>query len=556
MNIFKSLIDELKEENLIERTAEEKKNLTGEQSANAPAIVSAAPTSAVAANADATPLNAVENGGGDTGKFSESVKSDLFQPKNGLHNAVASQTNNAPSLNNVPATTESVNKANFYRQRATEEVSGLQMVEHIFSGIERQQMKTVPKPYDDLKVKKALQDFLQISESVDSPEHARAEFELMQETESWYSALSHRDKQISITSLRRYCETAKPALSSPALLALARFYRNSPYSEAVRSKFDLIVTRLFSKDLPGEKRELTFDRDDLIKHLSELYAEWESVSLYEGEEDESDIVLTAFKFEDFMNEANKAENFDALIRNDFFNRLRSFKESTGEKFFAPLVTAAAVECNTTIGNRYVRLLEQEREKGEIDKLENKYGFLHDQVISDATSKSLQLVQLLKAKTIVTAPAEVAVEPEKEVNRKTEVSKTPTAEKTFSKNPSNPLQVNKWLLAAAVIIVFGSVSLYFWSAYKTTPQKLSQDVKTVDIDNSSLNAFIRDARIGNNTFFAVVQPAWNTLTAEKKEEILNKIVFVGNEKGFKNVHLLSADGKSVATVADNVVEVKN
>ncbi len=106
---------------------------------------------------------------------------------------------------------------------------------------------------------------------------------------------------------------------------------------------------------------------------------------------------TAFKFEDFMTEADNAESFDELIRNDFFNRLRLFKESTGEQFFAPLVAATAIESNVRIGNRYVELLNIEREKGEAEKLENKYGFLHDQVISDATSKTLQLVELLKEK---------------------------------------------------------------------------------------------------------------------------------------------------------------
>lgn len=162
-----------------------------------------------------------------------------------------------------------VNQIEFFRKRAVNEVGGLQTVERIFSGVERQQKKTVPKPYDDLTVKKALDDFLQISEDVKSPAHASAEFQLMQETENWYSALSHRDKQISITHLRCYCETAKPPLSSEALLALARFYRNSPYSEAVRSKFDLIVTRLFSNDLPDEKRERAFERDELIEHLAD-----------------------------------------------------------------------------------------------------------------------------------------------------------------------------------------------------------------------------------------------------------------------------------------------
>jgi len=47
----------------------------------------------------------------------------------------------------------------YFRKRAMDEVTGLQMVEHVLSGVEREQMKTVPKPYDDLPVKLALHDF-------------------------------------------------------------------------------------------------------------------------------------------------------------------------------------------------------------------------------------------------------------------------------------------------------------------------------------------------------------------------------------------------------------
>lgn len=68
-----------------------------------------------------------------------------------------------------------VDKAKYYRERAAE-VSSLQMVEHILSGIEREQMKVLPKPYNDLDAKKALHSFLQITADVNSAEHAQAEF--------------------------------------------------------------------------------------------------------------------------------------------------------------------------------------------------------------------------------------------------------------------------------------------------------------------------------------------------------------------------------------------
>ncbi|HXG85167.1 MAG TPA: hypothetical protein VNI84_14195 [Pyrinomonadaceae bacterium] len=544
MNNFEDLLDELKEENLLEKNVvEPNKGATESEPGK--------DESGVETLADQKEEN--KDSGSETP--SEKISADAPEKFEKVQNQAPKQK---PRAGKVVSQTE------FFRNRAVSEVGGLQTVEHVFSGVERQQKKIAPEPYDDLKVKKALHAFLQISKDVKSPEHAAAEFELMQETENWYSALSHRDKQISITHLRRYCETAKPTLSNEALLALARFYRNSPYSEAARSKFDLIVTRLFSKDLPDEKRERTFERDELIEHLAGLYAEWESISLYSGEEDESEIVLTAFKFEDFMNEAEKAESFDALIRNDFFNRLRAFKQSTGEQFFAPLVTAAAVESNIRIGNRYLQLLERERDGGEVEKLENKYGFLHDQVISDATSKTLQLVELLKIKAV--APP-IKIAPKQSVGKETaQVKKEP--EKRTIENPpvenssatkkanSRSFAVNKWLLTAAIVAVISSLSLYVWSQYYVAADKPAQDVKKVNIDNSSLKEYIKEARIGNNTFFAVVLPSWNTLSGEKKEDVLKKIVSIGGDKGFENVHLISGEGKSVGTAAPGIIEVKN
>lgn len=539
MNIFEDLIDELKGENLLEETVNE---------------------SAKAASADASEKSKDARVSGKVFSEDNSVESPSPSLTVAAHNEAAG--------NQIFTASEpSANKADFYRKRATEEVTGLQMVEHIFSGVERQQKKMTPKVYDDLNVKKALHAFLQISGAPDAPEHAQAEFQLMQETEAWYSALSHRDKQISIAHLRRYCETAKPVLSSQALIGLARFYRNSPYSEAVRSKFDLIITRLFSKEKGGEKRELAFQRDDLMRHLSELYAEWESVSLYasaEGGGEESETVLTAFKFEDFMTEAESADNFDELVRNDFFNRLRTFKQSTNEQFFAPLVAATAVESNVRIGNRYIELIEKEKEKGELEKLENKYGFLHDQVISDATSKTLQLVELLRLKP--EEPAQEVTEPVEKKSEKESVKKESAPvraepkqaeRKVAAKSKNTFFGVNKWLLASSAAIVVLSVAIYMWADMKpASADKISDDVKTVRLENSSLSEFMRDARIGNNTFFAIVKPSWETLNQDKKDELLRKILTIGTDKNFKRVHLLSASGKTVGTIADGVVEVND
>ena len=449
------------------------------------------------------------------------------------------------------------NESAYFRKRAIEEVSFLQMVEGIFSGVERQQMKIVPKPYNEIPVKKALHSFLQISENVNSPEHAQSEFQLLQETESWYSALSHRDKHISVANLRLYCETSKPALSSPALVALARFYRNLPYSESARNKFDLIVTRLFSKDIESNKRAMLFERDELIGHFKALYNEWESITIYSDDEDDSDILLTALKFEEFRTEAEEADSFDELILSDFFNRLRVFKKGINENFFAPLISATAVESNIGIGNRYVGLLEAEREKENAANLEEKYGFLHDQTISDVTSKTLQLVELLKEKKV---QKQEKLEEEDSKKLQTAVAadeikeiQTETAKPQVS-GDGKILGANKWLVFATIIIIVAGLAFYNFSTAKSVAVLENPDVKAVNLENSSLNNFIQKARINKDTFYAVTLSSWDSITKDQKEELLKKILIVGNEKGFDKVLLINQKGKSAGYASSDKIEV--
>lgn len=448
-----------------------------------------------------------------------------------------------------------VSEKEFYRKRAMEEVSGLQMVEHVISGVEREQMKVAPKPYDDLGVKKALHMFIQVVEDVDSPEHAQTEYQLMQETQNWCSALSHRDRRISVAHLRRYCETTRPVLSSQALLALARFYRNLPYTESVRSKFDLVTTKLFSRELGKERRELVFTKDEMTKHLKDLYAEWESIQLYPEDENCPEIVQAIMKFKDFVVEAEKALNFDELVTNDFFNRLRLYKESTNELFFAPSVAVAAIECNIHIGNQYVELIERERRKANSDTLQDKYGFLHDQAISDATSKTLQLVELLREITAEEKENEGDGE-DKTILISAESLKALQTELALQKDRApHPLAINKWLAMVLVLVCLVCGGLYVWVEYFSTQSIPSEGVKKVNVEDSYYKEYFQTARISEETYYAVTTPAWDLLDLEKREEILKNILNEGEKKGYRKIQVLDKKGRTVGQAGANGVTIQ-
>lgn len=446
----------------------------------------------------------------------------------------------------------------FFQKRAMEEVTGLQMVEFVLSGVEREQMKVVSLAYDDLGVKKALHTFMQIAEDVQSPEHAQAEFSLMQETENWCSALSHRDRRISVAHLRRFCETTRPVLSTQALISLARFYRNLPFSESVRSKFDLVVTRLFSKETEYEKRELFFSREELTGHLKELYAEWSSIQLYSNEENDDEIVVAINSFEEFMKEASRADDFGDLVKNDFFNRLRVFKESTQELFYAPIIAATAIECNIFIGNVYVDLIENERNRTNIDELQEKYGFIHDQSISDATSKTLQLVELLKERetTLEIKPATENEEAKKKDKKTDESYKT---ENVFSFNKAKGsafFGINKWLLFATFFVVLLCGGLFVYVEFLSEDLQMSPTVKKIELEGKTYKEFIQTARISDNIFYGVTLPSWETLSEEKRTAEINKIFEDTKNKSVKTIHLLNQKGKTVAFATPEKIEFKN
>ena len=575
MNVFEDLIEELKGENLLENTVVESNprlktvdNKFNESSKTTalnndvvlaadyiePEIIEVGIDSIVEyseqneqpARQEVSPA-VIQNV-----RFDETAASDVSEFNTVIPNE---KQNNGFKQEEQEKPKKPVNEVEFFRSRATNEVLALQMVEHVLAGVEREILNLVPKLYDELPVKKSLHDFLQISGKSNAPEHAQAEFQLMQETESWYSALSHRDKNIKVGNQRRFCENSRPALSLQALTSMARFYRNAPYSEAVRSKFDLILTRLFSREVGRGKRLLTHNHDQLIEKISGLYAEWSSIPLYSAEEDDSGIVLAAMKVEDFMTEADNAVSFEELVKSDFFNRLRVFKESTQESFFAPLLAASVVESNIRIGNRYTELFE--KENGNAETLEEKYGALHEQTISEVICKTLEIKDILNEQ----APEPIKLESKKITPAQIETTKTENpilkaAVESKDKQVNKLFKVNKWLLALTIITLLGTFGLYIWVEAVSKDTDFSPNVKNVNLDNSSLKEHIQTARISGDTFYGIVLPSWEGLAREKKEELLSKVLLIGNEKGFLRVNLIDRRGKTVGFASPEKVEVSN
>src|SRR5689334_8545302 len=133
MNVFEDLVLELKEENLLEDTIVDRAiDTTDEPNVKEPEEVLIAEPDA----ATHTPEIVVESN-------AEPIPNDLppRPPKKPAHGR------------------------EFFNKRAVAEVSSLQMVEHVLTGVEREYLKIVPKTFDDFNAKKALNTFLQIPDN-------------------------------------------------------------------------------------------------------------------------------------------------------------------------------------------------------------------------------------------------------------------------------------------------------------------------------------------------------------------------------------------------------
>jgi hypothetical protein len=541
MNVFEDLVVELQEENLLEKTVIdiEKAETSGiENSEAAPSPEKSSETPDVGEGFTAHGLD--ETAPVDESEL-EIVETDKVEIAGNDEYPEASDEQDPPAK-------QPTSEKDFFQKRAVAEVSSLQMVEHVLTGVEREYMKVVPKTFDDFNAKKALNTFVHLTEG--AAELQATQSALMLETEVWCSALAERDRNIQVSSLRQYCENSRPALSSQALLALARFYRNLPYSETVRAKFDFVITRLFSRPTEGEKRVCLFSREETFSHISTLYGEWSSVPLYTADDDQSNVLLTALSFEDLAVEAENAGTFDQLIESDFFSRLRLFKESISELFFAPNVTAAAIGANIRIGNVYVDLIDRERQKMDAESIQSKYGDLNGQTVSEAAARTLDLVNVLRSAPAVAETAEDDEdEDEQELEGETEpapaAAKKPKPKKARSpflaRLTENALSINKWFLGLAMVLIAASVGIYFWANYFAEEKVSTAGVKVVEIESSALKEHLKAARISGETFYGRLLPSWDGLPKEKRVELLQKVLEEGKERGYSKVNLITKDG---------------
>lgn len=531
MNVFEDLIEELKEENLLESTV---MDLDNDGSMDE---FLAEPPYSVSSFSDSD--DELDTAFFEDFQTVEHNESESTAQAATLKHEASSDDGDELISADAPSIDKPQNQREFFRKRAMEEVSSMQIVEHVLSGVEREHMKMAPVPYDDLEAKKALHKFLQATDNLKSQECADAEYELLQETQKWYGVLAERDKSISVANIRRFCEESRPVLSSQALISLARFYRNSPFSESVRGKFDLIMTRLFSREIEGDQRKHLFARKDMSGHIRTLYENWSSINLFSFDEHETEFALAVAQFEEFAAEAESAATLDDLLTTDIFERIRTFKEGLAEMFFAQEVVAAAIDCNLRVGNRFVELIDAARSEGNPAILEQKYGDTLDQVVSSTTGKTLSLLDILYDGSFEDSPESDSdyVKPVVKAS-----AKSAKKESWFS---FDLFGVNRWLLGFTILVCLISIGIYFSADKFGGAGTNALSAKDVPVSNPELKQHLQLARSSSETLYAVTEPSWDAMTEDQQKQFLAKLAEYARQMGLKKVNLLNNKGRSVA-----------
>jgi len=236
-------------------------------------------------------------------------------------------------------------------KRAGQAAVQLRIVERFLSEVERRLLKTTPVIFDIERIKTALSILKTLTAEDDIDECLEAEFRLDQEFHLWRTLIVERDQKIETYHFRRLCDSAPFPLDDEIFVALAWFYHDLDLTPASQSKFDLSVTRLFTRNRPDGQRELRGHRDERLGRLRELIHRPR-----DGQHSAEEIDNAVRSIDDFIDEASGFRTFEDLVRTKLFDRFRDFKRDLHDLYFEPEVVAAAIECNVSIGNIFNNLL--------------------------------------------------------------------------------------------------------------------------------------------------------------------------------------------------------
>jgi hypothetical protein len=442
--------------------------------------------------------------------------------------------------------------ADTIRRQMSDKLQALQFIEYVVTAVESNSVRSSNEPFDDLKTKKALHTFEQACSDPQSNQYFEAESSLSSKLEDWEKSLTKRDLAISVEALRQYAETANPPLSPQTLFAFLRFYRSISFTKEARAKFDFVVTKLFSKFVDGDRRDLLCSRHEIIRHLNQRYSDWNGGRNHLADADDTNASLLVLSFDNFISEINNINTLNELRSSKLLERICELKESAGKFSLVPEVTAAAVECNIQLANKIIDIVSREMERSS-GSAQLKYSGIDNKLLSEAAARTIKLDNRpSEVEGLAATPDKPAVQ--KTIARPVERSKSKTVTKvTNRQGRSNLFGVNRWLLLTTILVVIASIGVYVWSEYLAGDEPTTTGVRVVEFEKPELKKYIKVSKVSGNMLHAVVTTDYEKLDADGQHEYLQKILDAGAAMGYAKVYFLNEQAKPVGYASADRIE---
>lgn len=260
-----------------------------------------------------------------------------------------------PTIPHVEYDLEKLSQFRLLAQKASADAVRYRIVERFLCEVDRWLLKLSPGIFDVARIKDSIQTLKTATMDDDSSIPLEAEFQLQREFQLWRQLIEVKDATIETYNFRRFCDSAAEALDDDIYIALAGFYREATYSATNQSKFDLVVTRLFTDVDASGRRHLRYSAKEIASRTEQLLG----VPSSSGGQEQSflDTAGAVAAIHSFIAEAHGLDDFESLIECRLFDRYREFKRDLGVQFFEPSVIAAAIQCNVVFANAFNEMLE-------------------------------------------------------------------------------------------------------------------------------------------------------------------------------------------------------
>jgi hypothetical protein len=232
----------------------------------------------------------------------------------------------------------------------------------------------------------------------------------------------------------------QPGMDPEVAEALLRYFaRHRDDSGANRDKTDLVTTFLFRHPrVPGQWERRGYGLDGSIPlspfeiALLEILSESDVPVLSDG-----DVQLLR-EFGPLLDQANRFQDFTALMDSGIIPRVRELKSALGQSIYHPGVLATLAPYNAAFGDRFQTLFEQATQeiKGFAKRLEELGGTILSTV--DGVEVTVEHVAALNQRTLLMADYGSALEKFKRVARlKKELARRPPIPPAHQQTKSGP-----------------------------------------------------------------------------------------------------------------------